>query len=213
MKTLAIIIMLVALFLLYKIACQKPVSLPKTTEDLPEKEPETTESIVGKSAFVRSARSQSTPNADSPLNAENQTKKAYIFAPANEQNIAVIPLEELNEVFEDISDLDIPPDDETDEIDIDEEAEALFQTTRDDELASGFTYEEMAAAINNPSDEKAEMLYQIEPTDLFEQLVSNNEAKALRIKTVIDRHIQNLQSEKPENNSEYGDFDIADYLS
>lgn len=214
MKILAIISLLAALFLLYRIAYQKPIPTPKNKEDFPEKEPETNSDIVGKSHFVRSTKSQSTPNDDSLLKAKNQTEKANIFASETIKNDAIIPPEELDEVFEDTSDLDIEPDDETNEIDMEEEAEELRQILGNDALpASGLTYEEMAEAINNPSDEKAEMLCQMEQTDLFEQLVSNNESKALRIKAVIDRHVQTVHSENEVDNNDYGNFDIADFLT
>ncbi len=218
MKLIAIIALLIALFLLYRIACQKPTPVSKNKEDLPEKEPEQTEGIVGKSRFVRSTRSQSTPNDDSPLNTVNQIEKADIFAQETPKNNGVIPLEELDEVFEDTSGLDIEPDDETNEIDIEEEAEELRQTLGSDAIpASGLTYEEMEDAIACPSEEKAETLCQIEQTNLFEQLVASNEGKALMIKAIIDRHIQKIAPENPEENNkeynDYGDFDIADYVN
>jgi len=217
LKIFAIATIVVALFFLYRIAYQKQSFTPKSNEDLPKKEPDSDNDIVGKSAFVRSERSHLQTSAATILETENQIEKDNIFAPANNQNGAIISPEELDEVFDDTTDLDIPPDTETDEFDVDfdEEAEELRQTVENDaNLASGFTYEEMADAINNPSSEKAEVLYQMKQTDFFEQLVSSNEGKALQIKTVIDRHIQNIQSENlEENNNEYGDFNIADYLS
>ncbi len=213
MKTFAIIVILTALFLLFRIAYQKPATSSKTKEDLPPEEPVTDNGIVGKSTFVRSARSQLAPNADSLLNAENQIEKANIFATETPKNDAVIPPGELDEVFDYTVDLDIPPDDEDDEIDVEEEAGELRQMLGNDAApASGFTTEEMADAINNPSDEKAAVLCQIGQTDLFEQLVSLNAGKALQIKAVIERHINAEPEKQEESNNGYGGFDIADYV-
>jgi hypothetical protein len=220
MKTFVIIVLLIALLLLFLIAYQKPSIPQKRNDNLPSEASDTND-IVGKSRFVRPVRSQSATTAATVLETENQIEKANIFAPENSKINAVIPPEELDKIFNEPMEIDVPlemeMEMETDEPETDEEAEEFRQMTgKDAALASGFTYEEMAdaiEAINNPSDEKAEVLYQIEKTDLFEQLVSGNEGKFLRIKTIIDRHTQNEQPDEPENNNEYGNFDIADYLS
>lgn len=222
MKLIAITALLIALFLLYRIAFQNPMPVSKNKEDLSGREPEQTDDIIGKSRFVRSTKSQSTPNDDSPLNAVNQIEKADIFASETPRDNGVIPPEEVDELFDDTSDLEIEPDDQPDEDieeeEIEEEAEELAQTLGSDAIpASGLTYEEMEEAIAYPSDENAETLCQIEQTDLFEQLALSNERKSLMIKAIIDRHIRKITTEKPEENNkeynDYGDFDIADYVN
>jgi hypothetical protein len=125
--------------------------------------------------------------------------------------------------------LDIPPDenetdesDESDNPDADEEAEELRQVLEqetDAELANGLSIEEMETAtkaIDSPTDDDSEILYRVEKTDMFEQLVSGDEGKRLRIAAVIDRHIRslNLETEVADNNddNEYSNFNIAEYL-
>jgi hypothetical protein len=133
-----------------------------------------------------------------------------------------VPSERLDEIFgEEVGedDLDIPPDDEPedDEPDADEESEELRQTPEGEaELANGFSIEEMetaAGAIDSPGDENAEILYRVEKTDMFEQLVSGDEGKRQRIAAVIDRHIKSLNPEVANEDSEYSNFNIADFLS
>jgi hypothetical protein len=51
---------------------------------------------------------------------------------------------------------------------------------------------------------------------MFEQLVSGDEGKRLRIAAVIDRHIRSLNPETEvadnSDDNEYSDFNIAEYL-
>jgi hypothetical protein len=80
------------------------------------------------------------------------------------------------------------------------------------------TIEEMTetvAAIENPTDEKAGLLFRIEKTDMFEQLVSGDKGKAERIKAVIDRFVQTafLETENDNSDTDYNDFDINNFLS
>jgi hypothetical protein len=156
------------------------------------------------------------------LESENQEVKPLIFAPETGKSQAMVPPAELDEIFEDEpnpEDLDIPPDDEADEPDwdADEEAEELQTLGRDADMADGLSIEEMteaAKAIDKPSDENAKLLLKVEPTDMFEQMVSGDEGKAAQIKKMIDRYVQGIQQEEAENESkEYGDFNISDFLS
>jgi hypothetical protein len=228
MKTFVITVMLIALYLLYRIAFPKRAET-KRGNDVPQKKETDANDVVVKSSFVRGNRSQPAPTPATTEKSENQTKKPDIFAPGNGNRTAVIPPEKLDEVFgaePKPDDLDIEPDDEPDtaELDAEEEAEELRQVLgKDAEPADGLTYEEMAEAIdavNNPSDETgketARVLSGLEETDMFEQLVSGDEGKALRIKAVIDRYEQSLlpeTSQEDEDRNEYGDFNIADFLS
>jgi len=132
----------------------------------------------------------------------------------------------LDDVFEDKinpDELDIEPDEnETDDnenetVDFDSEATEFKQET--EQLASGMSIEEMteaAKAIENPTNEQAGILFKVEKTDMFEQMVSGNEGKAERIKSIIDRYVQSIFSET-ENQSQisdtdYGNFDVAEFL-
>ena len=229
MKTLVLIIMLVALYLLYRIAFPKRRETKQGSEIPQKRETDASEAVV-KSRFVRPVQGQPQPTYATPLKTDLQEEKPSIFAGGNEKKDAVIPPGKLDEVFADEpnpEDLDIPPDedDENDETDLDEEAEEFLQTPGSDaEMADGLTIEEMSEtieAIHNPTDEKAGLLYRMEKTDMFEQLVSGDEGKAARIKAVIDRYIQsrypeveNVTDDKEnDNGNEWKDFDISFYVS
>ena len=200
----AIIIALVAMHYMYRIACPKRETIQKD-DKTPEKDTEPENIIVKKSHFVLPSLGQPQPTTATSTEFENIEKKPYIFAPGNETRNAVIPTEKLDEVFEDKinpDELEIEPDenekdgtkDET--VDIDNEATEFKQET--EQLASGMSIEEMteaAKAIDNPTDEKAGILFKVEKTDMFEQLVSGDELKAERIKAIIDRHVQSIFSE------------------
>jgi len=230
MKVTVLIIMLIALYLLYRIAFPKQAGT-KQGDDNPRKSEEDVSDVVVKSRFVRPAQGQPQPTPATVEKSEYQVEKASIFAAGNEKPDAVIPPEKLNEVFEDFNpdELVIPPDDrdgqpdeteETDEVetDLEEEAEDLRQTLgREAEQADGMTIEEMTetfTAIENPTDEKAGLLFRIEKTDMFEQLVSGDEGKAERIKAVIDRFVQIAfpDTENEFSDTDYNDFDISNFF-
>jgi hypothetical protein len=230
MKLFAATVMLVALFLLYRIAYPTKTTATKKGDDIPEKKEIDADEVVGKSRFVRPSDSQSQTTPATVLNTEKQEEKAYIFAPENGKTEAVIPFDRLDEIFgdeqPDEEDLDIPPDEdesenETDDEtpDAEEEAEELRQVLgQEADFADGFSIEEMetaARAIDTPTDESAEILYRVEKTDMFEQLVSGDEGKRQQITAVIDRHIRSLFPEvaNESNDNDYGDFNIADFLS
>ncbi|MDR3262133.1 MAG: hypothetical protein LBT78_09930 [Tannerella sp.] len=226
MKTFVVTVMLVALYLLYRIAFSGQAETEKG-HDIPVKKETDTDAVVVKSRFVRGNRRQPQPTPATAEKSENQTEKPRIFAAGNESRAAVIPSEKLDEVFGsevNPDDLDIPPDDETDGPDADDEAEELRQTLgKDAEPANGFTWEEMAQAVetvNSPpegtANEAARILSGLEKTDMFEQMIAGDEGKALRIKAVIERHVQSLLPEdarEDNDNDEYGDFNIAGFLS
>jgi hypothetical protein len=159
---------------------------------------------------------------------EKPDEKPDIFAAGNEKSVAVIPPEDLPEIFgedPDPEDLDIEPDgeEEADEPpDADAEEEELEdlqqQSGQDVEPAGGFSMEELGTiveAVSNPTDEKAEILCKAENIDVFEKLVSGDEGRAERIKALIDHHIRNRfpQESNPEDDSEYRDIDMIQYLS
>jgi hypothetical protein len=226
MKLFAATVMLVALFLLYRIAYPKQ-QVAKKGDDVPEKKEIDTGEVVGKSHFVQPVVSQPQPTPATVLNTEKQEEKANTFAPENGKIEAIIPFDRLDEIFgdeqPDEDDLDIEPDeDETgeDEPDAEEESEELRQILgQEAELADGFSIEEMedaAKAIDTPTDEYAGILYRVEKTDMFEKLVSGDEVKRQQITAVIDRHIKSLFPEvanESSDDNEYSSFNIADFLS
>jgi hypothetical protein len=169
MKVPALVIMLVALYFLYRIAFPKQAA-QKKDGDVSEKDDKTAYSVIGKSRFVLPDRSKPLQTPAISPEFENIEKKPYIFAPGNENRNAVIPNEKLDVVFDDEvnpDELDIEPDEtenyikgeiEDETADVDDEAAEMEQGA---ELASGMSIEEMteaAKAIDSPSDEKAGIL-------------------------------------------------------
>jgi len=227
-KAAAFVVMLVALFLLYRIAYPKQPKT-KSSGDLREKDTKPDHSVMGKSRFVLPDRSKPLQTPAISTEFEKTAENAYIFAAGNEKRKSVIPNENLDEVFGDESedvnpedlDLDADEDDGYDEtVDAEEEAEEFRQKLgRDAELASGFSIEEMseaAKAIDKPTDEKAKILFRVEKTDMFERMVSGDEGKETLIKAIIDRYVQKLlpelESEISDVETDYGNFDVAGFL-
>ena len=221
MKVIALIIMLVCMFLLYRIAYPKQLKQTKT-DDFQRKRNVDVSDVVVKTRFVRPVLGQSQTTRTTPEKDDNLEKNPYTFAPEIEARNAVIPIERLDEVFDETNydELEIEPDelendfkDFRDEIE-DEDAE-LEQGA---ELASGMSIEELteaANAINDPSDEKAEILFKVEKTDMFEQMVSSDEGKAERIKAIIERHFRSQQPEIEIEEDENGDMeniDVSEFL-
>jgi hypothetical protein len=222
MKAFVLIIMFVALFMLYRIAFPKQTEVKKGN-DAPRKGEIDMSEVVVKNRFVRPVQSQPQPTHTAIENSEYQEEKPSIFAAGNGKD-AVVPPEKLDVIFEDFNpdDLEILPDenDQPDELetDLEEEAEDLRQTLgRDVVAAEGMTIEEMTetvAAIDNPTDEKAGLLFKVEKTDMFEQLVSGDEGKAARIKAIIDRFTQIAfpETESEISGTDYDDFDLERFL-
>lgn len=226
MKLFAITAILVALYLMYRIAFQKQAETKKSNEDILSEKAEP-DDVVGKSRPVSDYRRQPQPTPATNEKSENREENPNTFAPESKPSDAAIPPEELDEVFSQPMDIAYPLERETEEepdIDAEEEAEELRQwMSNDSEVADGFTYEEMEQAVDavhHLSDEKeaaaGRVLSGLEKTDMFEQLISGDAAKEALIKSVIDKHIRSMIPEKTENrednNNEYGDFDIADFL-
>jgi hypothetical protein len=98
MKHIAILIMLAALFLLYRIAFPKQADAKKDSK-IPSPPPDTYEAVV-KSRFVLPDRSSSAQYDDRTEDSDKQDKKSDIFTAGNANPLsAVIPTSELNEVF------------------------------------------------------------------------------------------------------------------
>jgi len=218
MKATAITVIVIALYLLYRIARQKSGST-KQGGDLLFKTKIDEKDVVGRSRFVPVFRSQSTPTASIIAEPENQEEKPIIFA--SENSNAVIAPEELDEVFaqSEPMEIDYPLErvetEEWEEPDAEEEAEE-FRLVFGGEaiLASGFTYEEMVSAIEEDNPNTGRILSGLEKTDLFEQLISGDAVRAVKITAVVEQFLQSIRTDEPEDedSTDYGDFDIADFL-
>jgi len=211
--------MLIALFLLYRIAYPKKTA-NYANNDVSDKVPKPARSVMGKSRFVLPDRSKPIQTPAIQQNSEPEDKKPFTFAPENKVlRPAVIPPDELNKVFEDEpspEDLDIQPDDDEneDEIDIEaeEEAERFGQETM---FADGLDFDDLQHVAEivkeqpeTVSRETGAKIASLEHTDMFEMLVSGNEGKMNWIKSVIDRHVHNSL---PEAESEISETDNSNF--
>jgi hypothetical protein len=216
--------MLTALYLLYRIAYPKQPA-KQADGEVSEKETKPARSVMGKSRFVLPDRSKPVQTPAISAIAEPEADKAISFAPENqEKRLAVIPADELDEVFADEpdpDDLEIEEDDDQDnEIDIaaEEETEAM---TRGDGLAEGLDFDDLQHVANVVKEqpetvnrETGAKIAALEHTDVFERLVSGDEGKMNWIKSVIDRHIQSNLPETESNisDTDEGNFEIAEFL-
>jgi hypothetical protein len=230
MKLLALFIILVALYLLYRIAYPKQPDTNKGN-NVPEKEAKAVRNVMGKSCFVLPDRSKPLQTPATKQETDKSEEKAVTFAAETEEKqSAVIPAEQLDEVFGENGNseiMSIPlesiPDDNDIDFEAEEEVEELNRALgHEAEFADGIDYDDLQTAVKvvkeqpeTVSEETGKMLAALENTDMFELLVSGNEGKMSWIKTVIDRHIQSTtpETESKEHNTDYGDFDVADYLS
>ena len=219
------IIMLIALYLLYRIAYPKQTAGQKDN-DISEKRTNKLRSVMGKSRFVLSERSQPVQTPAASLETENREAKQNKFAAETEEKrSAAIPAEQLNEASQNEpnpDELDIPPDGE-DEIDYEaeQEAEEMNRVSgREVMLADGVDYDDLqhiAKVVKQQpetvSEETGRTLAALENTDMFEMLVSGDEGKRNWIKSVIDRSLQNRMPvpEDKTSGTDYGDFNIADF--
>ena len=221
MKLLVLLIIILCLYLIYRLSFPKQAGNGQGNEPERREPPDGYEPVV-KNRFILPCQSNLKQLEDRKEDSDKQDEKAIIFAVGNEKPDAVIPPDKLNEVFgnePDPDDLDIEPDES--ELDVEEESEDLQPSGRDTDLAGGFSIEELenvVKAVDNPTDENAGLLYKVEPTDMFERMVSGDEGKAARIRAVIDRNIQSLNpavENESENigDSDYKNFNMADYLS
>jgi len=226
MKMLLIIFLLISQFIIYRIAFPKK-SKTKRDDDTPQKRETDISEVVVKTRFVRPENVQSPKTYTTSLSTEIQEDMPNVPAVGNEIKDAVIPPEKIDKVFADNpnpDELDIPPDDD-DEPDLEDESADLQQTTDVDAgMADGLTIEEMTEtieAIADPSDGNAELLYRVEKTDMFEQLVSDDEAKAARINAIVERYVHNLYAEVEKNeetgegtnSNEWDNFDVFSFLN
>jgi hypothetical protein len=236
MQFLAILIMLAALFLLYRIAYPKQSDTKRDRDALPEK-PKTVPDVMGKSRFVLSDRSQPLQTPATKPETGKEAEKAFIFAAGTEENSpAVIPAGELDEVFGEGTNrefMSIPLETEIDNygdesevnFEAEEETEELSRTLGyGAEYADGIDYDALQTVVKVISEQPAEVseetavtLERLENTDMFEWLVSGDEGKANWIKAVVERNIQRTmpeteQTEDEASGADYGDF-VAGFLS
>ena len=213
LKFIALSIMLLALYFLYRIAFPKQ---PKTkkSDDRPSTKEIDVSGVVLKCKYVCPDFGQPQTTHTTTQKDDVLEKNHYTFAP---ENSATIPNEKLDEVF-DPEDLEIE-EEETENTDLDDETENLGE--REAEIASGLSIEQMVdatSAVKNPTDEKAEILFKVEKTDMFEQLVSGDEGKAAMIKAIIDRHVQSqtpeveIEDNHTKNGNDWQSFDIKEFL-
>jgi hypothetical protein len=231
MKIIVLAIILLSLYLIYRLSFSGQAGNRPGNKTPPPKPSDGDEAVV-KSRFVLTDRSNSTQHADTRKESDKQDENSLIFAAGNAGRNAVIPPEELPEIFgEDVNpdDLDIDPDaNETDrdnEPDTDEEAEEIRQSAGEIEgYAEGFTYDELATVIHETEKPEAmtkatvETLRDLAKTDMFEQLVSGDAGRAARIATVLDHSEQSIASQdedaaEEDKNNEYQNFDIMQFLS
>lgn len=232
MKLLALLIMLVALYLLYRIAYPKQTNTKKD-DTVPEKEAKSIRNVMGESRFVLPDRSKPLQTPATKLETEKTDEKAIIFAPEIEgRRSAVVPPEELDEVFSEDDNpeiMSIPLNDGEDnaenEIDLEaeEESEELNRALGHEAgFADGMDYDDLQTVAKiireqpeTVSEETSKTILALEHTEMLERIASGDEGKMNWIKMVIDRHIQHTmpETENKEMNTNYGDFDVADFLS
>jgi hypothetical protein len=230
MKLLAITIMSVALFLLYRIAYPKQI---KKNSEPPSESPKNLPDVMGKSRFVLPDRSKPLQTPSTSQETEQEAVKSPIFATETEKKApTAIPVEALDKVFDEGDNpailsiaLEYENDDEDEnEVDFEtqQEAEELnWMLGHEPEYADGVDYGELqnvAQVVKEQPDEVSEetagTLVKLENTDMFEQLVSGDEGKRSWITAIIDRSIQNRMPEEEEmiSDTDYGDFDVVDIL-
>lgn len=236
MKFLVLVIIVLSLYLIYRLSFPRQAGKTKRDETPPP--PLDGYEAVVKSRFILPDRSNLATSPaqhdDRTKNSEKQDKKPDIFAAGNENPpVAVIKPDEFDEVFSEVNpeDLDIERDeneaDENDEPDFDaeEEAEEIRESAGVTEgYAGGFSFDELAEVIREADHQPdamtkaaVEMLRDFSKTDMFEQLVSSDAGRAARIAAILDRKEQSLAGQDKDaaddSNGKYRDFDIEQYLS
>jgi hypothetical protein len=227
MKLIAIIIMLIALYLLYRIAYPKQASTKKDNET-PVEKPKSLPDVMGKSRFVLPDRSKPLQTPATSQETEKEVEKEPIFAAKTEENRSMaIPAEQFDEVFDDNSNPEIMSvsleDGNEDKIDFEaEEAEELGKALGHEPiLAEGMDYDDLQTVVkvvkeqpDEVNEETVRTITALENTDMFEMLASGNEAKMNWIKAIVARNVQNRMPETENiiSDIDYGNFDVADIL-
>jgi hypothetical protein len=226
-KIFIVIITAIALQLLYRIAFHRRVQ-PQRSPDVPGENAANSPELIRRTSFARPVTGRPQPTSATEGEVDSPAENPHSFALGKEKKSAVIPPGELGAIFADEPDpneLEIDSEEENEEdipLDEEEESEELRQLLGEDaeQPASGFSLEEMeeaAKAVNAPQDSHAALLYRVEKTDMFEQLVHGDGDKATRIKDIIDTYIRRMNpdavGEEQESNSDWVQFDVMDFLS
>ena len=209
MKTILLAVMLLALYLLYRIAFPKPIKKQKPTSVLSRQKINEKE-IIGQSRVVLSFQRQAVPVAAKTCETVSSHENEDSFVPENESGMMDISVS-----LEHETEPDVP------EIDPEEEAEELRQLTGNEtELASGFTFEELEQTVqevNHPSGndrQVAKVIYRLRDTDCISQLAAISPEKAERIKSLISLHVNEVESKTEKTGNEKPDQpDITGFLS
>lgn len=209
MKTILVSVMLLALYLLYRIAFPKPIKKQKPTSVLSRQKVNDKE-IIGQSRVVLSFQRQAVPVAAKTCETVSSRENEDSFVPENESGMMDIsvPLEQEDEP-------------EEPEIDPEEEAEELRQLMGNEpDLASGCTFEELEQTVhevNHPSGndrQVAKVIYRLQDTDCITQLAAISPEKAERIKSLISLHVNEVESKTGKaGNEKPGQPDITGFLS
>ena len=206
MKTILVTVILLALYLLYRIAFPKPIKKPKPTSVLSRYKVNEKE-IIGQSRVVLSFQRQAVPVAAKTRETVSSPENADSFVPENESGMMDIsvPLEQEDEP-------------EEPEIDPEEEAEELRQLMGNEpDLACGCTFEELEQTVhgvNHPSGndrQVAKVIYRLQDTDCISQLAAISPEKAERIKSLISLYVNEVESKT--GNEKPGQPDITGFLS
>jgi len=222
MKLLAIIITLVALFLLYRIAYPKKAD-SKNGNEVPAEKPKSHPNVMGESRFVLPDRSKPLQTPATISQTEKEVEKEHTFAAEpEEKRSAIIPAEQLDEIFGDEPEslqLDIDDENEDEsEIDIEaEEAEEMRQALGHEAIfAEGIDYDDLQTVVkivkeqpDDVSEKAGRTLVELENTDVFEKIVAGDESMTNWIKAAVERNLQNRIPETEIENSDtadYGDF-------
>ena len=206
MKTILVAVMLLALYLLYRIAFPKAIKKQKPTSVLSRQKINEKE-IIGQSRVVLSFQRQAVPVAAKTRETVSSPENADSFVPENESGMMDIsvPLEQEDEP-------------EEPEIDPEEEAEELRQLMGNEpDLACGCTFEELEQTVhgvNHPSGndrQVAKVIYRLQDTDCISQLAAISPEKAERIKSLISLYVNEVESKT--GNEKPGQPDITGFLS
>lgn len=119
-------------------------------------------------------------------------------------------------------DIEIPLDYETKAPDLLEEQEELESLGLQNDYSKNITFDEMMAVVNEigndetePSRQTGKLLYENENTDWLEQLASASENNSKRIASLINLHLERLESTETKTETSYGKsvemFDIVKY--
>ena len=237
-KLLAIIIMLAALYLLYRIAYPKQTGTAKGGGDIPRKEEKPARSVMGKSRFVLPDRSKPLQTPATQTDIGKSEEKSSIFAAGTENRKPVaIPANELDEAFgkdgnpeiiPDYSDIEIDDDDNGDiDFEAEEEAEEMNRALgREAAYADGYDFDDLntvAKVVQEQPEtvdkQTGETLVALEHTELLALLAEGDEGKAGWVRAVIERQVQlkipetEIKTEMEVSTTDYGDFEAADYFS